>query len=201
MNATTELEHLITALAKLPAIGRRSAERIAVNLLGQRSRVKIKGLVDALQRADENIGLCPVCGIFKSNDQEQCRVCTDSARDKSFLCVVESPGDALLIERTGAFPGCYHVIAGRISPMTGQGAASIGAEALLRRIRKQKVKEVLLAMSSDVESDATSAYLRDVFSSAGVRVTRMAMGVPAGSGVSYADERTLNRAIAFRQDL
>ncbi len=201
MKVNEELEPLIVALGKLPALGRRSSERIAIHLLTQRSRQKLRGLVEALQRADAQIGICPVCGLFTVSGQAQCPVCAETGRDGTLLCVVENPGDALLIERAGGFNGRYHVLGGRIAPMRGEGVKNVGAEALLQRIRRQHVEEVLLALGTEVESDATAAYLRDALHGEGLRVTRMAMGVPAGSSVAYADEHTLHRAIVYRQEV
>lgn len=188
----------MACLGKLPGIGRRSAERIAMKLVVQRDSL-LPELIAALQEAGERLGACANCGGITTQDENPCSFCKDAARDGSVLCVVEDPVDVLLIEAAGGFRGRYHVLLGKISPMQGEGLAHLRLEALRRRIEMERIQEVILALSSDVESEATVSFLRDQLAGRNLRITRPAMGLPVGSGIAYTDTVTLARAMKNRQ--
>jgi recombination protein RecR len=191
------IQALIAALGKLPGVGPRSAERIALHLV--QSSVEIsKTLADALMRARDKIQFCQNCGAL--TERQPCSICDDSRRDRTLLCVVERPVDILSIEKSGTYRGQFHVLGGRISPLNGVGPEDLHIAQLLQRIPTQQVHEVILALPSDVEGDATSHYLAKTLSTTGVKVSRIAQGLPAGSGLDYADEITLTRALEGRRE-
>jgi recombination protein RecR len=200
VNTADPLDRLISALAKLPAIGRRSAERIALKLV-QNNKGLSEELVASLQAAHKSVCCCSKCGSITTKEQNPCRLCTDPRRDDSVLCVVEDPGDIMLIERSGGFRGRYHALLGKISPMKGEGVDDIRATELAKRVKDEGVKEIILALNSDVESDATAGFLHDMLTSKDVKVTRIAFGLPAGSGIAYSDPVTLSRAIEGRTEM
>lgn len=191
-------ERLISALARLPGVGRRSAERMALRLVVKKAAL-LKDLKAALVEAEGSLVCCSVCGAITRSDADPCRICTDPDRSSRVLCVVEDPGDIMLIERAGVFRGRYHALMGKLSPMNGAGVAELRIEPLARRVREEGVEELLLALNSDVESDATGAFIRDRVGNPGLRISRLAHGLPVGSGVSYLDSITLGRAIEGRQ--
>lgn len=193
-------ERLIGALARLPGVGRRSAERMALRLVIKKGTL-LKELHSALLDADASLVCCSSCGAITRSDSDPCRICRDPERNFRVLCVVEDPGDILLIEKAGVFHGRYHALMGKLSPQSGTGVADLRIEPLVRRIRDEGVEELLLALNSDVESDATGAFIRDRVGIPNLRITRLAHGLPVGSGVSYLDSVTLGRAIEGRQVL
>jgi recombination protein RecR len=160
----------------------------------------IRDLREALQAVGERVRCCAKCGGVTSVDDEPCRLCTSPTRDPDVLCVVEEPGDILMIESSGAFHGRYHALMGKLSPMRGAGPADLRMEALLARVRGEEFKEVILALSTDVEGDATAGYLSETLGREGVKVSRLAFGLPAGSGIAYSDPVTLGRAINGRRE-
>ena len=194
------LEKLMQALGDLPGVGRRSAERMALALVRDPSGL-LRELTLALQDAGQRVVPCARCGNITLRSEDPCRLCTDRRRDDKVLCVVEEPADILLMERAGAFRGRYHALMGRLSPMRGEGVQNIRVEALVERVRKDAVQEVILALDFDTEGDATASYLRDVLGSLGTKVTRPARGIPTGSGLAYTDAATLARAVENRQGL
>lgn len=191
------LQGLVAALGKLPGIGPRSAERIAL-YLAQAPKEISTNLAAALGRARETIQFCEQCGAL--TDRQPCGICGDGRREGTLLCVVERAVDILALEKPGTFRGLYHVLGGRISPLNGVGPEDLRIAQLLQRVPAQGVKEVILALPSDVEGDATSHYLAKVLAATGARVTRIAQGLPAGGGLDYADELTLSRALEGRRD-
>ena len=195
-----QVDQLIRALSKLPGLGRRSAERAALALL--RTPEKLSDpLVEALQAARREVCCCPVCGGYTSSDRVPCALCTDATRSDALLCVVEEPSDIVQLERTGAFRGRYHSLQGKLSPAKRTGPADLRLNSLKSRIAEGKIHEVLLALSTDMEGDATASYLCEMLKPTGVRVTRLAFGLPADSGVGYSDPLTLKRAIAGRMGM
>lgn len=194
------LEKLIQALGELPGVGRRSAERMALALVRDPSGM-LRELSLALQDAGQRVVPCSRCGNITLRTEDPCRLCTDPRRDDRILCVVEDPADILLMERAGAFRGRYHALMGRLSPMRGEGVQNTRVEALVERVRKEGVAEVILALNADVEGDATSSFLREVLAALRVKVTRPARGIPTGSGLAYTDAATLARAVENRQGL
>lgn len=189
---------LTAALAKLPGIGPRSAERIALHLV-QTEPGAVKQLAEALVTARERIRLCSVCGALTEADP--CALCTDDRRDAALICIVEQPTDILSLEKSGSFKGRYHVLGGKISPLNGVGPEDLRIAELEKRMKTGSVREVIIALGTDVEGDATSYYLAKRFASDQVQVTQLAQGLSAGSGLEYADEVTLSRALEGRREL
>jgi recombination protein RecR len=200
MPSPDPLAALIKVLARLPGVGRRSAERMAIRLARDSATFK-QDLVAALRAVEEQVTGCSACGNLTLKSENPCLLCTDPRRDRSVVCVVEDPGDIALIEKAGSYRGLYHAMLGKLSPMRGEGVPSLRLQSLLKRIDQEGVKEIILALNADVESDATASYLHEVLGSREVAVSRLALGLPAGGGVSYADPLTLSRAIQGRQPL
>lgn len=195
-----DFEKIVTCLSKLPGIGRRTAERMAMRLVREPDRL-IVPLIDALKRARENIRSCTQCGNITGVSSNPCRLCVDSGRDGSVLCVVEEPSDIVSLENSGGFHGRYHALMGKLSPMKGSGPAELRVKSLVARIDKEGIKEVILALSTDVEGDSTASYIEELLRDKSVKVSRLAFGLPAGSGITYSDPVTLARAIKGRQSL
>jgi len=191
------VDNLIRALAKLPGLGRRSAERAALALL-RKPELLLDALTAALQEARATVCCCSVCGGFTSREQNPCALCADTSRDGAVLCVVEEPSDIFAIERSGGYRGRYHALMGKLSPARQTGPADLRLRALAERVGRGGVTEVLLALSTDMEGDATAGYIGELLRPLGVRVTRLAFGLPADSGVGYSDLLTLKRAITGR---
>lgn len=191
------VDNLIRALAKLPGLGRRSAERAALALL-RKPELLLDALTAALQEARTTVCCCTVCGGFTSREQNPCALCTDASRDGTVLCVVEEPSDIFAIERSGGYRGRYHALMGKLSPARQTGPADLRLRVLAERVGRGGVTEVLLALSTDMEGDATAGYIGELLRPLGVRVTRLAFGLPADSGVGYSDPLTLKRAISGR---
>ena len=193
------LGQLTEALAKLPGIGRRTAERLATHLARNPSG-PARELAGAIEAAREQLTACGQCGSVTPKAENPCRLCSDARRDDGILCVVEEPSDIALIERSGEYRGRYFALMGKISPMRGEGLGDLRLPALLERAGK--AQEVLLALNCDVESEATASYLRHVLSQKlpKVKVSRLALGIPAGSAIAYSDPVTLGRAIRGRTE-
>lgn len=191
---------LIGQFKRLPGIGPKSAERMVVWLLRGGSTQLATELATALTSATLQVSLCPECGFFSSH-QQLCVVCASPHRDASLLCVVEQSTDILPLERTGAFKGHYHVLGGRISPLENIGPEQIRIDALQKRVRLGKVQEIILAVGSDVEGEATANYISSLLKGQTLKITRIAQGLPAGGGLESADELTLYRALQGRRIL
>jgi recombination protein RecR len=198
VNGLEYLDRVAVALAKLPGIGRRSAERMAFGLAWDADGV-LRELVHALRDAEANVRLCNRCGGITTVAETPCRLCSSPARDQAIVCVVESPADIVAIERTGSYKGRYHALMGVISPMHGEGPDDLRIRSLLDRVDAEGFKEVILALGTDVESEATASYLTELLKERPVRVTKLASGIPVGSGVGYSDPVTLTRAMRGRQ--
>ena len=194
------LQQLVRALSRLPGVGRRTAERMAYRLL-LRDRSLLRELKEALDRGDRELSLCSRCGNLTSLERDPCRLCSDPARDASFLCVVEAAPDIQILEQSRAFNGRYFCLQGKISPMQGETVEGDTLKRLRARIQEDGVGEVLLALNTDVESDATAVMLAESMHSLGIKVSRLAFGLPAGSGLAYSDPETLQRALRGRQDI
>lgn len=192
------MARLIEELSKLPGIGPKSAQRLTFHLL--RSPVaQARELAQAILDVKERVSLCAVC--FNITEQNPCALCTSPLRDPSVICVVEEPLDVLAIERAARFKGRYHVLHGAISPMDGVGPNDLRIRELLPRLQDEQVAEVILATNPNLEGDATALYLMRLLAPLGVRVTRLARGLPTGSDLEYADEQTLARAFEGRRDM
>ena len=192
------LTALIAALGRLPGIGPRSAERLALHLV-QTEKGAVKQLAEALVNARERIQLCQTCGAL--TEHQPCSLCADSRRDGSIICLVERAVDIFSIEKAGTFRGRFHVLGGKISPLNGVGAEDLRIAELEQRLGTEPIKEVIIALGTDVEGDATSFYLAKRLAPRGVRVSRIAHGLPAGSGLEFADELTLSHALAGRREM
>jgi recombination protein RecR len=189
---------LITALQSLPGIGPRSAERIALHLV-QTESDRVKQLAEALLSARERVQFCAVCGAL--TEQSPCGICTDTRRDGSLVCIVERPVDIISIEKSGTFHGKYHVLGGKISPLNGVQPEDLRIEPLETRLKDEPIKELVMALGTDVEGDATSFYLARRLAREGLHISRIAHGLPAGAGLEFADELTLSRALEGRREI
>ncbi len=192
------IQNLAAALNKLPGIGPRSAERLAL-FLAQSEKDVARQLAGAILEARERIRACEVCGAI--TEASPCKICLDDRRDTRTICVVEHPTDILRLEKSGGFRGRYHVLGGRLSPLNGVEPEDLRIAELEQRLEREPAAEVILALGADVEGDATSFYLSQRLARSGLRVSRIAHGLPAGSGLEFADEITLNRAMEGRRDL
>ena len=190
--------NLTAALAKLPGVGPRSAERIALHLV-QADSGTVKQLADIILVAREKIQFCTTCGAL--TEKSPCPICEDSRRDGSLICVVERAVDILSIEKSGTFRGKFHVLGGKISPLDGVEPDDLRIAGLEQRLTREPIKEIIIALGTDVEGDATSSYLAKRLARPGLKISRIGFGLPAGSGLEFADELTLSRALESRRDM
>lgn len=189
---------LVGALTKLPGIGPRSAERIALHLV-QTEADSVKHLAQAIVQARERVGLCTVCGAL--TESSPCPICLDERREASLLCVIERPVDTISIEKSGTFRGKYHVLNGKLSPINGVEPEDLRIAELERRLEHETIKEIIIALGTDVEGDATSFYLAKRLARPNLKISRIAHGLPAGTGLEFADELTLSRALEGRREM
>ena len=189
------LTKLTECFARLPGIGRKSAQRLAFHIL-RMPEEEAKAFANAILEAREKIGYCEICKNI--TDTPRCAICSDETRDKSTVCVVEDPRDVIAIERTKEYHGLYHVLGGLISPMDGIGPENLFIKELLARLGDGTVKEVIMATNPTVEGEATALYLSRLIKPMGIKVSRLAYGIPVGGNLEYADEVTLYRAIEGR---
>jgi recombination protein RecR len=192
------LARLVRRLTRLPGIGERSAQRIALHLLSQDDS-ETRELSRLLMEAREKIGFCEKCGFYA--ETLLCPICSDPKRAQGKLCVVEQPVEVLSLERSGIFRGLYHVLGGVISPLDGVHPGDLSIDRLMTRVEDEQISEIILALSSSVEGETTSLYLGEQLDGRGVSVTRLARGLPAGSRLEYLDEATLSRAFEGRVKL
>ncbi len=192
------LSSLIASLTRLPGIGPRSAERMALHLI-QGEAAEVQQLADNLLRARERVRFCDVCGSL--TEKSPCALCTDPRREAALLCVVERPVDIISLEKSGTFRGKYHVLGGKISPLGGVEPEDLRIGELEKRLGQEPIREVVIALGTDVEGDATSFYLAKRLAREGLKITRIAHGLPAGTGLEFADELTLSRALEGRREL
>jgi recombination protein RecR len=192
------IDHLIEALTKLPGIGRKTASRLAFHIL-RSSPSEAQALARAILDVKEKIHLCSVC--FNLTDEDPCRICQDENRNREVLCVVEGPNDLIAIENTGAFNGRYHVLHGTISPLDGVGPEDIKIRELMERLQREGVGEVILATNPTVEGGATALYLTELIKPLGVKVTRIAYGIPMGGEIEYSNGMTLSKALEGRREI
>jgi recombination protein RecR len=190
------VQDLIDELGRLPGVGPKSAQRIAFHLL-QSDPEDIRRLVAALTEVSEKVRFCVTCGNVSAD--EQCRICRDPRRDLAILCVVEEPKDVVAIEKTREFRGRYHVLGGAISPIEGVGPDDLRVKELVQRLASGEIMEIILATDPNLEGEATATYLARLLKPMGLRVTRLASGLPVGGDLEYADELTLGRAFEGRR--
>jgi recombination protein RecR len=189
---------LIAALTRLPGIGPRSAERIALHLV-QSEPSGVKQLAETLLQARERVRLCDMCGAL--TEKSPCHFCSDPRREAGLVCVIERPVDIISIEKSGTYRGKYHVLGGKLSPLNGVEPEHLRIAALEQRLGTEPIREVVLALGTDVEGDATSFYLGKRLARSGLKITRIAYGLPAGTGLEFADELTLSRALEGRREM
>jgi len=192
------LARLIEQFEALPGIGHKTAQRLAFHILNSPEQYA-KEFADALLCAKSQIKYCEVCQNI--TDTDICDICSDDSRDKSVICVVESPKDAVIIEKTHEYHGLYHVLHGAISPMDGIGPKDIKIHELLLRLNNDNVKEIIVATNPNIEGEATAMYIAKLIKPMGIKVTRIANGVPVGGDLEYADEMTLTKAIEGRREM
>jgi recombination protein RecR len=192
------LARLVDALERLPGIGPKTAQRLAFFLLKQPAAAA-RELATALIELKEQVRHCSSC--FNVTDRDPCRICADASRDPGVVCVVEEPNDLLAMERTGEYRGAYHVLLGALSPLDGIGPDELKVRELLKRLEADGVREVILATNPNVEGEATAIYLAKLLRPLGLRVTRIARGLPVGGDLEYADEVTLARALEGRREI
>ena len=195
---TRTMEKLISEFTKLPGIGQKSAERIVMHIL-KSPRENAVALSEAIIKLKDTIGFCKSC--FNLSEGEVCHICGDPARDRTTVLVVESPKDILAIEKSGAYRGLYHVLLGAISPLDGVGPDDLRIKELLRRIKSDKIKEVILATDADTEGETTALYISQLLKNQSVKTTRIAYGLPVGSHLEYADQATLAKALEGRNQI
>ena len=190
------VQDLIDELGRLPGVGPKSAQRIAFHLL-QADPADVRRLVEALTEVKAKVRFCSTCGNVSQDDQ--CRICRDPRRDLTVLCVVEEPKDVVAIEKTREFKGRYHVLGGAISPIEGIGPDDLRIRELMTRLADDQVTEIILATDPNLEGEATATYLARMLKPMGLRITRLASGLPVGGDLEYADEITLGRAFEGRR--
>ena len=189
------VQDLIDELGRLPGVGPKSAQRIAFHLLDA-DKDEVQQLVDAISTVKTSVSFCVVCGNV--TEQEECAICRDARRDRSVICVVEESKDVMAIERTRSYRGLYHVLGGAISPLQGVGPDQLRIRELMTRLSDETVQEIVLATDPNLEGEATATYLSRLLKTLGIRVTRLASGLPVGGDLEYADEVTLGRAFEGR---
>ena len=198
MSHPEPLTRLIEELKKLPGIGGKSAQRLAFHIL-RASREDADRLCEAVREVKDRVTYCSICNNI--TDVDPCRYCTDASRDQSVICVVEEPQNVGAVEKTRDFKGVYHVLMGALSPLQGVGPDDLKIKGLVERVGSGQVHEVILATNPTVEGEATAIYLARLLKPLGVRVTRIAMGIPVGSDLEYADEITMGKAMEGRREL
>lgn len=191
------VQRLIDELAKLPGVGEKSAQRLAFHLINA-PKGDIEDLAQALNEVDSTVHTCPNC--FSITDGEYCKICSSPDRDQNVICVVEDTRDLYALERTQEYNGLYHVLHGVISPLEGIGPQDIKAVELIERLKALPIDEVIMATNSSPEGEATAVYLKNLIAPSGIKVTRIAKGVPIGADMEYVDEITLSKALEGRQE-
>ncbi len=192
------IANLIEMFAKMPGIGRKSAARLAFHVMSLSDK-ELEAMVSAICDVKENIKLCSICQCY--TDEQPCRICSEVKRDKNVICVVESPKDVEAMEKTHEFFGVYHVLHGAISPIDGIGPDDIKIKELLSRIAEGEAQEVIMATNPSVEGEATALYIAKLLKPFGVKITRIAHGIPVGGDLEYTDEITLARAMDGRREI
>lgn len=192
------IENLLERLVKFPGVGRRSAERIVFYLL-EASREEAGLLSQDILKLKSHIRFCRICNSLGEDDV--CLICRDASRHRDVLCIVETPKDVGVIERTGGFKGLYHVLLGSIAPLEGKGPGDLKINGLIQRIKEDHIKEVIIATDSDIEGETTALYLTKLIKPSGIKVTRIGFGIPVGSNIEYSDSQTLVRAFEGRREI
>lgn len=194
----TVLDKLIAQFSRLPGIGKKSATRIVYHLLAADETYN-RALAEQIAILKERIHPCPVCGNYTEDDV--CAICADARRDRSYLCIVETPGDIAVLESAGEYGGMYHVLGGVISPLDGIGPAQLNIGGIHERVRSEGTHELIVATNPTVDGDATALYLKKLFQDSGLRISRLALGLPVGGDLEYADRLTIARSLRGRVPL
>lgn len=197
-NYPNSIEELIEALRKLPSVGRKSAQRMALHIVNM-PKEKIQYMIDALESVKENIHTCEVCGNL--TEEKVCSICNNISRSDDTICVVEDVTNLMTIENTNTFQGKYHVLKGLINPSALLDSEDIGIDSLVERVRNGNVKELILAISPTVEGETTMLFIKELLKSSDVKITRIASGIPVGGNLEYFDDITLSKALADRRDI
>lgn len=197
IKSSISTEKLIEELRKLPGVGRKTAQRLAFHLL-KVSKEEATELSRAIEAAKEKVRLCSVC--FGITEKDPCEICTDKTRDATTVCVVEEATDVFAFERTADFHGKYHVLGGSLSPLDGVGPEDIKVRELIERVNRESIKEIILATNPNAEGEATALYIAKLLKPVGIKVTRIARGLPVGSDIDLADQVTLSRALHGRSE-
>lgn len=192
------IEDLINTLSKLPGVGPKTAQRFAFYIL-KSPRDEMKKLAETIIKTKESVFYCKSC--FNLSENELCPICQDDNRDKSIICIVEEPCDIIAIDKTGSFHGLYHVLGGAINPLDGINPEDLRIKELISRLSLNKINELIIATNSDSEGEATALYLFNLLKPTGVKVTRIAYGIPVGSSLEYADRATLGKALEGRREI
>ncbi len=192
------VENLITELTKLPGIGRKTAQRLAFFILTMPEE-DAKGISRAIDEVKEKARFCNEC--FNITEAELCRICSNGSRDRSKLCVVEEPSNIIVIERTKSFDGLYHVLLGALSPIDGMTPDRLKINELIGRVRKNEIKEIIIATNPNTKGEMTAQYIRELLNPFNVKITRIAYGLPIGGDIEFADEVTLSKAIEGRREI
>jgi len=195
---SSSFERLLAELEKMPGVGRKTAQRLAFHLL-KLPDLEAEALAVAIRDVKRNVKPCSKC--FSITESDPCNICSDPKRDASLLCVVEQPSDVLALEKTADFRGLYHVLMGVISPLEGLSPEDLKIRELLARLRGAEVKEVVVATNPDLEGEATALYLSRLIKPLGIKVTRLARGLPVGGDLEYADQMTISRALEGRKEI
>lgn len=196
--ATKSLERLIDEFNKLPGIGRKSAARLAFHIL-EMSDEQVEKFIEALRGAKEVIKRCPKCGDFCEKDL--CEICSNELRDKGTICVVEDSRDIVSFEKMGKYKGLYHVLGGKIAPLNGITPDKLNIKSLLERVAIEEIQEIILALNPDLEGETTSLYLTKLLKPFGIKVTKIASGIPMGGNIEFADSATIFKALDGRQEV
>lgn len=194
----SSMKALIEEFSRMPGIGPKSAQRLAFHIL-RSGKGEAQALAGAIIKVKESVRFCRICNNL--SDEETCEICRSPSRNRSVLCIVEEPNDAASIERSGHFNGLYHVLLGSLSPLDGIGPSELKIEDLLGRVRKERFKEIIIATDFNTEGEATALYLQKVLKPAGVKVTRVAYGIPVGGDLEYADQATIAKAFEGRREV
>ncbi len=192
------MNRLIRSLCRLPGIGEKSAERLAMYLL-QAPDAEVSMLAKNISELKKQVNICSCC--FSLSDEDKCRICRDPSRDAGLVCVVESPADMAAIEKSGGFNGVYHILQGLLSPMDGIGPADIRIAELVKKAAGENIREIIVATATNIEGEATATYIMNQLSPGHVKVTRIASGVPMGGELKYVDQVTLKKALEARYDV
>lgn len=196
--ATKSLERLIDEFNKPPGIGRKSATRLAFHIL-EMSEEQVEKFSEAMKEVKKTIKKCPVCGDFCENDL--CNICADETRDKEIVCVIEDSRDIISFEKTGKYNGTYHVLNGKIAPLNGMTPDKLNIKSLLERVAATDINEVILALNPDLEGETTSLYLTKLLKPFGVKITKIASGIPIGGNIEFADTATISKALDGRHEV